>query len=219
MLGAHHEEEGENAVWAITYGDLMSYLMIFFLIMFSFGIAKKGATKQQKNYAETLVSIQKVFGGKTSTAELERLKKREMEESLADTLKKQITEQKTTITDKKVRIEIPEGVLFGSGKADLAPKAKNLIAQIAEQLMTVPNDIAIEGHTDNIPIRGGRYGSNMELSMARAYAVVRYFEEMGLPPQRLAGIGYGEFRPVTDNKTPEGRAKNRRIEINLIRTE
>ena len=208
-----------SALWAVTYGDLMSYLMIFFLIMFSFGIAKRGATTQQKKYEETLMNIQKVFGGKTSSADLERLKSRENEEKVADKLKQMSPNMQIEMKDKKVRLLLPEAVLFESGKADLGRQAQKLISQISEQLKAMPNEIDIEGHTDNVPIRGGRYSSNMELSMARAYAVVSYFEQLGIPAQRLAGIGYGEFHPIGDNKTSEGRAKNRRIEINFIRTE
>jgi len=220
----NRREELENqlnrsALWAVTYGDLMSYLMIFFLIMFSFGIAKRSATTQQKKYKETLMSIQKVFGGKTSSEDLERLKKRENEEKVADKLKEMSPNMQIEMKDKKVRLLLPELVLFDSGKADLTRQARNLIAQISEQLKGIPNEIDIEGHTDNVPIRAGRYGTNMELSMARAFAVVNYFEQLGIPAQRLAGIGYGEFHPVADNKTPDGRAKNRRIEINYIRTE
>lgn len=77
----------------------------------------------------------------------------------------------------------------------------------------------VEGHTDNVPIRSGRYHTNWELSMARAYSVIQFMEQAGIEPRKLAGIGYGENRPASENTSAEGRAKNRRIEISLLKTE
>jgi hypothetical protein len=79
--------------------------------------------------------------------------------------------------------------------------------------------LLVEGHTDNVPIRSGRYHTNWELSMARAYSVIQFMEQAGIEPRKLAGIGYGENRPASENTSAEGRAKNRRIEISLLKTE
>jgi chemotaxis protein MotB len=216
----------KGAVWAVTYGDLMSYMMIFFLIMFSFGISKKsGGTAADRKYEESLVKIQKVFGGKGSSAQEQRLVAREREESMVTQLKETIDKSnlsqfaKVETWDKKVRLVLAESVVFQSGRVDMDAKAEALLAAVAAQLNTLENPIVVEGHTDNVPVRGGRYSSNLELSMARAYAVVRIFEKNGVAPKRLAGIGYGENRPLGDNATSAGRAKNRRIEIDLIRAE
>ena len=224
-------EELENqlnrgALWAITYGDLMSYLMIFFLILFSFGISRPGAeTSKDRRFQETLVGIQKIFGGKGSSAAFERAVKREKEESMVHQLKDAMDRQdlsqyaKIETWDKKIRLVLVEGVLFDSGRADLRPGSLHILTTVTEQLRTVPNLIVIEGHTDNVPIRGGRYSSNWELSMARAYSVLRFLETHGVPSGRLSGSGYGEHHPEGDNRTPAGRAKNRRIEIDLLRTD
>ncbi|MGC8867315.1 MAG: OmpA/MotB family protein, partial [Elusimicrobiales bacterium] len=110
-----------------------------------------------------------------------------------------------------------EGILFDSGSAVLKSQAQNILLPVINELKKLPNDIVIEGHTDNVPIKGGRYATNFELSMARAYSVIEFMRKNGIDPRRLSGIGYGEWRPIADNSTPEGRSKNRRIEITLIR--
>lgn len=94
-----------------------------------------------------------------------------------------------------------------------------MLRPIIAELQKLPNDIVVEGHTDPVPIKRGRYHTNWELSMARAYSVLEYMEQLGVDRKKLAGIGYGDNRPLHDNATAEGRAKNRRIEISLMKTE
>jgi len=214
----------KGALWAVTYGDLMSYLMIFFLVLFSFSIARTDKTKSRK-YEESLGNIQKAFGGKSDSRGLERAKAQENESQMETSLKKSMqTNDLSSLvqiqsSERKVKLVLTEGVLFGSGRADLKEPARRLLAPIAAELKKVPNDIIIEGHTDDVPIKSGRYTSNWELSMARAYSVLQFMAEQGIPAKHLAGIGYGEHRPIGDNATVEGRAKNRRIEISLMKTD
>lgn len=227
----YRREDLENqlnrgALWAVTYGDLMSYLMIFFLILFTFSMGKSSSpTTEKKQYHASLVSIQKVFGGKGSSADYERMIQREREESMVSQLKQSMDKSdlsqyaKIETWDKKVRLVLADAVMFDSGQAKLKKTATKVLSEVATQIKTVPNPVVVEGHTDNMPVRGGAYSSNWELSMARAYAVLRFFEEQGISPNRLAGIGYGQYKPQADNMSPEGRAKNRRIEIDLIREE
>lgn len=218
------EQLNKGALWAVTYGDLMSYLMIFFLVLFSFSIAKADKTKSRK-YEESLGNIQKAFGGKADTQRLERAKAQEKESQIESRLKESVSSKELSglvqlqSNERKVKLVLTEGVLFASGKADLKEPAKRVLTPIAAELRKLPNDVIIEGHTDNLPIKNGRYGSNWELSMARAYTVLRFFEEQGLSSRHLAGIGYGDNRPVADNSLPEGRAKNRRIEVSLMKTD
>ena len=110
-------------------------------------------------------------------------------------------------------------MLFASGKAELKEPARKVLASIAVELKKIPNSIIIEGHTDNVPIKHGKYSSNWELSMARAYSVLLFMSGQGISAKQLAGMGYGENLPVGDNATSEGRAKNRRIEISLVKTD
>ena len=213
-----------GALWAVTYGDLMSYLMIFFLVLFSFSVAKKDKVKNRK-YEESLVNIQKAFGGKGDEKRVERAKVQEQEDQVADMIKQSMAANQMSglvqidSNEHRVRLVLTEAVLFDSGKADLKERAKEVLAPIVAELKKLPNEVLVEGHTDNVPMHKGPYSTNWELSMARAYSVIQFLEQSGMAPKRLAGIGYGENRPVTDNTSLEGRAKNRRIEISLLKTE
>lgn len=217
-------ELNKGALWAVTYGDLMSYLMIFFLVLFSFSVAKSDKTKSRK-YEESLSNIQKAFGGKANFQGIERAKAQEQESQVESNLKASVVsgELKNLVqiqsTERKVKLVLTEGVLFASGRADLKPPAKKVLIPIAAELKKIPNAVIIEGHTDNVPVRSGKYESNWELSMARAYSVLRFMQEQGISSKHLAGIGYGENLPVADNATAEGRARNRRIEISLMKTD
>ncbi|OGS08401.1 MAG: hypothetical protein A2270_04795 [Elusimicrobia bacterium RIFOXYA12_FULL_51_18] len=214
----------KGALWAVTYGDLMSYLMIFFLVLFSFSIAKTDKTKNRK-YEESLNNIQKAFGGKVDDKRLERAKTQEQEDKVADKIKESMANNQMSSlvqidsNEHRVKLVLTEAVLFDSGKAELKIRAKEVLKPIAEELKKLPNDVLVEGHTDNVPIKHGRYATNWELSMARAYSVVKFIEENGVSSKKLAGSGYGDNRPVAENTTVAGRAKNRRIEISLIKSE
>lgn len=208
-----------GALWAVTYGDLMSYLMIFFLVLFSFSITRNDKAKSRK-YEESLGNIQKAFGGKVDEKRMERAKAREEESAVESQLKKSVSSLvQIESSEHMVKLVLPEGVLFSSGRADLAESAKRILAPIADELKKLPNEILIEGHTDNVPIKRGKYTSNWELSMARAYSVLQFMAEQGIQARHLAGIGYGENRPIGDNATAQGRARNRRIEISLMKTD
>ncbi len=124
----------------------------------------------------------------------------------------------------KLTVNILDRILFDSGEAQLKPEGEQVLAKIASVLAQYPKrQIHVIGHTDNIPIRASahdRYPSNWELSTARANAAVRYLSEKGgVDPRRLGAVGYGEFRPVADNATAEGRAANRRIAIVILSEE
>lgn len=229
MIYHNRRDELENqlnrgALWAVTYGDLMSYLMIFFLVLFSASIAKGDKAKSRK-YEESLVNIQRSFGGTPDLKNLDRAKAREKEDKVVSNLKESVQNNdlrnlvQIQSNERKVKLVLTEGVLFASGSADLKEPAKIVLAPIAAELKKIPNDIIIEGHTDNVPVRGGKYSSNWELSMARAYSVLLFFSEQGITSRQLAGIGYGENRPAGDNATVEGRAKNRRIEVSLMKAD
>jgi len=229
MIYRSRRDELENqlnkgALWAVTYGDLMSYLMIFFLVLFSFSIAKTDKVKSRK-YEESLVNIQRAFGGKADDKRVERAKAQEREDNVADKIKASMENNQMSSlvqidsNERRVKLVLTEAVLFDSGKAELKERAKEVLKPIVEELKKLPNDVLVEGHTDNVPIHKGRYATNWELSMARAYSVVKFMEETGMVPKRMAGSGYGENRPAAENTTPEGRAKNRRIEISLLKSE
>lgn len=138
--------------------------------------------------------------------------------SLALKLKKMVDSGELSIQLREGRmvLTLPNDVLFDSGKAKLKPAGKKAVQQVAAVLSTVgERDFQVAGHTDNEPIRISGYSSNWHLSTARALEVVSLLEELRLPPKHLSAAGYGEFDPVADNGSAEGRSKNRRIEITL----
>jgi len=110
-----------------------------------------------------------------------------------------------------LEVEIKSSLLFPSGSSALIPDAIPVLQQLAETFVDLPNRINVEGFTDNKPIKTFVFPSNWELSAARAAAVVRLFEQSGIEPWRMASIGYGEYQPISDNDSDEGRAKNRRV--------
>jgi chemotaxis protein MotB len=114
-------------------------------------------------------------------------------------------------------ISLAGNLLFDSGKSDLKPRGMTLLDTLAERLRTMPNEIRVEGHTDNIPIATPLYPSNWELSSARATTVARYLgEHDDIAPSRLSAAGFGEFHPVAPNDTREGRARNRRVDLVVL---
>ena len=115
-----------------------------------------------------------------------------------------------------VEIEIKSRLLFASGDAALQSKAAPVLKKISEVLQTTSNVIYVEGHTDNIPIETIEFPSNWDLSSARAVSVARELVNDGINPARLAAVGYGDNHPIADNKTAEGRFKNRRVTLVLI---
>lgn len=111
----------------------------------------------------------------------------------------------------KIEIQLNSKMLFDSGSTRLSKDARKAFRDIALIVKPLNNQIYVEGHTDNVPIQTLAFPSNWELSAARAASVVEYVTRQGVDPQRLAAIGYGEFRPIADNATVEGRSKNRRV--------
>jgi chemotaxis protein MotB len=120
----------------------------------------------------------------------------------------------------KLTLTMVESILFDSGKADVKPEGVEALNKVADVLKnTSDQEIVVAGYTDNVQIKGKlvkTYPSNWELSAARAISVVKILVAEGLDPKLVSAAGYGEFRPVADNGTPEGRAKNRRMEIILM---
>ncbi len=118
------------------------------------------------------------------------------------------------IEERGVVIELPERILFDTGRAEIKTEFLPTLDLMVALLNRIDNQIIVEGHTDNVPISTFRYPSNWELSVDRAVSVVRYLaEEQDLDPRRFKATGYGEFHPLDTNKTPEGRARNRRVTI------
>ncbi len=131
------------------------------------------------------------------------------------------------ISDKQVKLEMAERglvltfvseVLFDSGKAALRAEAQETLSKVASviQEKVADRNVGVEGHTDNEPIKRSGWKSNWELSTARATSVLHFLEENGVRPELLVASGYGEYRSVASNDTPEGRQRNRRVEIVIL---
>ncbi len=116
-------------------------------------------------------------------------------------------------------VELPSELLFASGRAELTDAAAPVIATMGAALRGVETPIRVEGFTDNVPLDGGRYGSNWGLSAARAAALVDRFAATGIDPAIMSAIGYGEFHPVADNSEPDGRRANRRVVVAVAKHE
>ena len=114
-----------------------------------------------------------------------------------------------------VSIEISDNILFGLASAALSSEGRQLLNELAVVLGTLPYELSVEGHTDNVPISSSRFPSNWELSSARAAMATRALIEQGIAADRLRAVGYGDTRPLMDNLTSEGRAKNRRVSFVL----
>ena len=143
-------------------------------------------------------------------------------EQLAASLQGEIRSGRVELSELRGRmtVKMKDKVLFPSGSALLNADGKKSLQQIAAALQALKGKVVrVEGHTDNVPPRGGPFATNWELSTARALAVVRFLQESGVDPARLGAAGYGEYQPIVPNDPPEGRAQNRRLEIVLAPAE
>lgn len=121
------------------------------------------------------------------------------------------------ITRRGLVVSLKEAGFFDSGSAVIKPAGYQLLNTIIEAMTQYSNPLRVEGHTDNVPISTPLFPSNWELSVARASNVLRYIQKnYDIDPSKLSATGYGEYRPVADNTTPEGRSKNRRVDLVLL---
>jgi chemotaxis protein MotB len=148
------------------------------------------------------------------------------QKSLEDEMRRSLESRDITISELqgKLTVNILDRILFDSGEATLKPEGEDVLRKVAAVLAQYPTrQVHVIGHTDNVPIRAsarGKYPSNWELSTARATAAVRFLsEQAGVGASRLGAVGYGEYHPVADNETAEGRAQNRRIALVVLSEE
>lgn len=211
----------KSHAWAVPYADFISNMMVLFLMLFAFMLEKSQGGKPM--IQESLGQVEEQFGGTISKERLDRLTRQKEEADLVQNLEKGMKEKgmeelaNVQVDAKFIKLVLKAPVLFASGQAELKPEAASLLKSISDHLDKSSGDIIVAGHSDNVPIKSGKYASNLELSMGRAYSVVQFFQQQGLPPRRFTCTGYGEYRPVGNNATKEGRAANRRIEISLVR--
>lgn len=236
-------EEKINDTWLLPYADLLTLLLALFIVLFAtssvdlqkfnqmsrvFNGIFLGGTgildyQNPVEFTDDASSDYPDSGESEQNLEELGLDWEDLEELQA--IQNQINEYirnnqygnkfTTSLTSEGLLITIHDQVLFDSGKADVRPKDRETAKELAEFLeMYPPRNIIVSGHTDNVPIRNANFESNWELSVMRAVNFMKLLiEYSGLDPQWFSAKGFGEYQPIADNSTPEGRAKNRRVEV------
>jgi chemotaxis protein MotB len=234
MARRRHRDEHENhEAWAIPYGDLVTLLLAFFVVMYSISSVNEG------KYRVVADSLNAAFRGPSTTTEpiqvgehaattvaaplvqlqpdVKTMALRQLAQQATDALSPLIMQGLVDVQagDGFVEIAIRSDLLFASGAARLADEAQASMRTLGDALKAFPNSIRVEGHTDNIPVSGGAFASNWELSAARAASVVHMLVDGGVDPRRLSVVAFGEYRPVLPNTTPDGRNANRRVVLTI----
>jgi chemotaxis protein MotB len=200
--------------WAVAEGKLRG-LAILQGKLDDANASLAGALADNDKAKDQLAALQTQLSDLQNEKELAAQSSKSLEDEMrADLESKDVTISKL---QGKLTVNILDRVMFDSGEAILKPDGESVMRKIAALLAAHPTlKIHVIGHTDNVPIHG-RFASNWELSTARALAAVHFLtENAGVDPRRVGAVGYGEYRPIADNSTPEGRARNRRIAITIL---
>ena len=241
------EVEAGAPAWMATFGDLMSLLLTFFVLIVSF------SSVQESKFKNAIWSLRGAFqlfktkgieavqGGDKGMYIYSRPNEMKQDEARKEGNKEQRQEQilsqfsaemrkltrktmfakhvKIKSVKKGIKIMISDKVLFKPGGVKLKPESYSLLNTIVRLLKPLPFKVQIEGHTDNQPIHTEDFPSNWELSAERAMNVLKFFIRTKFPGNRLSAIAYGEYSPVSLNDTREGRSRNRRVEILILKKE
>lgn len=207
------EDDGESN-WLVSYADMMTLLVGFFVMLQSF--SKPDTQIFEKMKQETT----KVFGGEY-TIPFEQLYKKMDEIVKSENLSDQV---KFQVTDEGIVLTFRGALFFDSGSVELKNQASQLLEKLVPKIYEQANafNIVIEGHTDNVPISGGIIKSNWELSSLRACTVLRFFQEQGFEESKLSAIGWGDTKPLLNNldeqgnPIPENQAQNRRVVVRIL---
>jgi len=213
--------------WMSTFSDMTTLLLTFFILLISM------ATFDPVKIANLMESMQGAFGimetfptipihpivdipKKTGDEQKKKQSLKDAEKIKTVIKDKKLDEAvKVEVTEKGIAIMLRDPVGFASGSADLKDQGKEILKDISDVIKNNPSlKVRVEGHTDDVPIHSNRYSSNWELSSARSLSVVQLLAgNTGIQPQNMSAVGYGEYRPIVPNNSPENRSKNRRIQI------
>lgn len=231
------QEGGGSPAWMTTFSDLMTLLLTFFILLYSFSTLD---AIKFKNVASALQSVllgeakptifpNDVPPGNTPINDPLPVQQTQIEELNSElvelfTLVNEYVEREglqaeiSVRTDRRgVIIDIKEKVLFDSGKAVLKEDSLEVLDKVVVLFEQFDNELIIEGHTDNVPINTAQFPTNWELSVIRAINVLRYFtEHKEVDPSRISSAGYGEYKPISTNDHAAGRALNRRVNILIL---
>jgi chemotaxis protein MotB len=222
----HKAGEHENTErWLLTYADLITLLLGLFVILYA--MSNIDATK----YTALVNAFGDVFGetpvgrgpgiagGIQPPINVMQSDRNRIDNEIREALQNHAESGGITISNnaRGVTIHIAEGLLFESGSADLKPSSAAALDTIAGVLARFPNDVRVEGHTDNVPISTAAFPSNWHLSVARALNTAYYLvQKHGLNQERVGVVGYSEFHPLVANTSVENRARNRRVDIVVV---
>jgi chemotaxis protein MotB len=218
--------------WAIVYAGFIIKMLCFFIVLYSYSATDSSKlTLAGKSFATAvgvfngghrfesgevalpvapdMVNVDSELAGIYSNIQV-------MTRNLG-----MANEIKVSVYEKGVVLQLSDSILFEAGQADVLPEARRLIEHVGAIVANHPSySLRIEGHTDNTPIHNIRYPSNWELSTSRAVNVVRYLlDKRIIAEDRLLAAGFGEYKPIFPNDTPENRARNRRVELLFFRNE
>jgi len=235
---AGHGHHG--GAWKVAYADFVTAMMAFFLVMWIVSLSqptKEGIQKYFNDPLKYMFGSEKAFmgvfegnegaqvvnspdkGGINDSAKTGGLSRLHL---LATKVEQDMVLFKPDVfgfkvSPDKIQFAITAQALFSAGSNLLKPEAEPLLNRIAEILKTIDANIIVEAHTDDLPPENPEFPTNWELSSMRSATVVRFFiEGHYFDPTRLSALGAGQFRPISDNRTPDGRSKNRRIDIYVI---
>jgi chemotaxis protein MotB len=233
------QSDGQNTRgWLTTFNDLVTLLMVFFVLLFTMstidskkmsdfqyalqsglGILREGQRVGIKVRDEQPIDDMSHIRTQPE-GQLEPQQKQTMQDIIEKAIASLDDDQdiRVSYTEQGARLRFESAILFDFGRAEINPAGFAFLDQISSVIHQIQCPVRIEGHTDNVPIHTKRFPSNWELSAARAVNVVKYFvESCNLQPQRLSAVGYGQSKPLFPNDSDTHRAKNRRVEIVLIK--
>jgi len=227
------ESHNNSERWLLTYSDLITLLMIFFVVMYALSNVDVSKYKQISESLRIAMGGGKTMVGQDDTSSVtdkvkvidsskgseEKIKMEEVKKTVDKYLQQNGLSQSvsTKIEDRGLVVSINDTLFFDNGKAEVKSEYAKMLIEIGKIINQLGHYIRVEGHTDNVPIRTSQFNSNWQLSAVRAANVTELLvEQAGIPPKQLSSIGYGEFRPVGDNFNEAGRMKNRRVDIIIM---
>ena len=219
-------EEGITASprWLTIFNDMITLLLVFFVLMFSLGNINIQRFQHFQNALQSAMGIldgghgseQGIISQQSMPSGGDNLNTAAQEAIDAFSGLHRTEGLAAELTPRGIQLVLDNHLLFATGSAQLSPNGIKMLRDVGRIIKPFDRYIRIEGHTDNLPIQNQNYPSNWELSAARAISVVTFFiDEVGLTPSRLSAAGYGASRPRVHNDSEDNRAKNRRVEIIL----
>ncbi len=218
-----HEEAPHEAShdepWLVSYADLMTLLFGFFVLMYTFAMAKLDSSDPDK-MVKMREEVAKYFGGEYITPQKNDID--EFKHKFVEKLKP--SEIETKISPEGVEISFRGNLLFDSGEAQLKEKGKKVLKALTDLLMSKGDvDVIVEGHTDDIPLRANsRYSSNWELSGSRSASVIEELISHGMSAEHIKGMSFADTKPLAPNRDahkipiPANQARNRRVTIKIV---